>query len=186
MVGRTIPNNDEISNALCSHWEGAYFFSQKNTDEQNTQRPERWWPLPLPLPRREGEWLPRYPYGLDVGFVLSLISFENSSNVLWYLYAGGVLWDRNCAQMRSVTSVSSVRERNTLCERERYSLWEKRISSVRERTPLHVRKNSPPCEKELPKKSWCKEIKSPKAYLIIKPPLPRFKNMLFSIREHAL
>ena len=85
--------------------------------------PDPSWPLPLPLPRREGEWLPRYPYGLDVGFVLSLISFENSSNVLWYLYAGGVLWDRNCAQMRSVTSVSSVRERNTLCERERFPLW---------------------------------------------------------------
>ena len=45
MVGRTIPNNDEISNALCS------------------------------------------------------------------LYAEGVLWNRNCAQMRSVTSVSSVRKR---------------------------------------------------------------------------
>ena len=30
---------------------------------------------------------------------------------LWYLYAGGVLWVRNCAQKGSVKSVSSVRER---------------------------------------------------------------------------
>ena len=47
---------------VSSHQVGAFYFSQKNTEEQNTQRPERWWPLPLPLPRREGEWLPRYPY----------------------------------------------------------------------------------------------------------------------------
>ena len=33
-----------------------------------------------------------------------------SYNVLWILYAGGVLWARNCAQMRSVKSVSSVRD----------------------------------------------------------------------------
>ena len=30
---------------------------------------------------------------------------------LWYLYAGGVLWVRNCAQKGSVKSVSSVREK---------------------------------------------------------------------------
>ena len=33
------------------------------------------------------------------------------------LYAEGVLWARNSAQKCSVKSVSSVRERNTLCER---------------------------------------------------------------------
>ena len=65
-------------------------------------------------------------------------------------------------------------------------LWEKEIPSVREKDFLRARKNSPPCEKELPKKSWCKEIKSPKAYLKTIPPLPQFKNMLFSMREHAL
>ena len=78
------------------------------------------WPLPRPLPRRDGECSPRYPYKKDVGFALSLISIENSSNALWTLYAGGVLWDRNCAQMRSVTSVSSVR---------------KKISFVKDKTP---------------------------------------------------
>ena len=34
-----------------------------------------------------------------------------SCNVLWYLYAGGLLWVRNSAQMGSVKSVSSVREK---------------------------------------------------------------------------
>ena len=34
-----------------------------------------------------------------------------SSNVLCILYAGGLLWNRNSAQMGSVKSVSSVREK---------------------------------------------------------------------------
>ena len=76
------------------------------------------WPLPRPLlapppspPRREGEWSPRYPYGLDVGCLLPLIGIYDSWNALWYLYAGGLLWDRNWAQKGSVKSVSSVREK---------------------------------------------------------------------------
>ena len=110
---------------VSSHGEGAFYFSQSNTEEQNTQsftetlsqpitqnvtanvswkasvtsvcrrRSVTEWPLPRPLPRREGEWSPRYPYKKDVGFALSLISIENSSNALWYLYAEGVLWARN-------------------------------------------------------------------------------------------
>jgi len=39
------------------------------------------------------------------------------------------------------------------CERKKYPLCEKEISSVRERTPLREKKNSPPCEKGLPKES---------------------------------
>ena len=89
MVGRTIPNNDEISNALCSHWEGAYFFSQKNTEEQNTQG---------------------FTETLSQPITQNLTAIF-SWNVLWYLYAGGVLWARNSAQMGSVKSVSSVREK---------------------------------------------------------------------------
>ena len=224
MVGRTIPNNDEISNALCSLYaEGVLWLSGPS--------PNPSWPLPLPLPRREGEWLPRYPYGLDVGFVLSLISIENSSNVLWYLYAGGVLWVRNaggkvllnlwvlwekensfvrektpqrvtCVSFhsesvfyfsqiyteeqntqrptetlsqpitQSVTanvswkaSVTSVCRRRSVgstlcanevcyicefCERKKYPLWERKISSVREKDTLCEKKEYPPCEKELP------------------------------------
>jgi len=69
-------------------------------------------PLPQPLPRREGEWSPRYPYKKKIGFVLSLNSIYDSFNALWYLYAGGVLWVRNCAQMSSVKSVWSVREKS--------------------------------------------------------------------------
>ena len=76
------------------------------------------WEAPPPSPpRREGEWSPRFPYRVDVGFVLSLISIYDSFNTLGYLYAEGVLWVRNCTQKNSVKSVSSVRERNILCER---------------------------------------------------------------------
>ena len=99
------------------------------------------------------------------------------ATLLWTRNAGGkillnlwVLWEKE---------IPSVREKDFLCDRERYSLWEKEISSVR-------KKHYPPCEKELPKKSWCKEIKKPKAYLKTKLPLPQFMNMLFSMREHAL
>ena len=35
------------------------------------------------------------------------------SYALWILYAGGLLWVRNCAQKGSVKSVSSVREKNS-------------------------------------------------------------------------
>ena len=70
------------------------------------------WPLPRPHPRREGEWLPRYPCEEDTRLVLSLIAIYNSSNALWTLYAGGLLWARNCAPKRSVKSVSSVREKS--------------------------------------------------------------------------
>ena len=52
-----------------SHW-GYVLFLTENTEEQNTQGSERWWPLPRPLPRREGEWSPRYPYKKDVGFIM--------------------------------------------------------------------------------------------------------------------
>ena len=44
-----------------SHRVGVFFFSQKNTDEQIIQRPERWWPLPptpagpSPFPSPEGK-----------------------------------------------------------------------------------------------------------------------------------
>ena len=40
---------------VSSHRVGAFSFSQIYTEEQNTQAHRRWWPLPLPLPRREGE-----------------------------------------------------------------------------------------------------------------------------------
>ena len=32
---------------VSSHRVGVFFFSQIYTEDQNTQRPERWWPLPL-------------------------------------------------------------------------------------------------------------------------------------------
>ena len=68
-----------------------YFFSQRTQRNRTHRVSERWWPLPLPLPRREGAWSPRYPYKKDVGYLLSLIRANISYNVLWNLYAGGVL-----------------------------------------------------------------------------------------------
>ena len=97
---------------VCHLIEWVCSFSHRRTQKNRTHRvSERWWPLPRPLPRREGEWSPRYPYKKEIGFVLSLISIYDSFNVLWYLYAGGVLWVRNGAQKGSVKSVCSVREK---------------------------------------------------------------------------
>ena len=90
------------------------------------ERKERTWerkrPLPRPLPRREGAWSPRYPYKKDVGYLLSLIRANISSNALWTLYAGGLLWARTVRQKTPWT----------LC-----ALWEINLSSVRER-PHHA------------------------------------------------
>ena len=71
------------------HTVGAFYFSQIYTDEQNTQRPTETLSQPI-------------SQNLTATF---------SSNALWYLYAGGVLWVRNSAQICSVKSVSSVREK---------------------------------------------------------------------------
>ena len=97
-----------------SYREGAYYFSQKNTDEQNTQRPTETLSQPI-------------SQNLTAIF---------GSNVLWYLYAGGVLWVRNCAQICSVKSVRSVRDKiphelncaqNVLLNL--WVLWEKKLPS---------------------------------------------------------
>ena len=74
---------------MSSHSVGAFYFSQIYTDEQNTQRPTETSSQPI-------------SQNLTAIF---------GSNVLWILYAGGVLWVRNCAQKGSVRSVSSVREK---------------------------------------------------------------------------
>ena len=74
---------------VSSHSEGAYFFSQNNTDEQNTQ----YFTETLSQP------------------ISQSVTATFSYNVLWILYAGGVPWDRNYAQKGSVKSVSSVREK---------------------------------------------------------------------------
>ena len=77
-----------------------FFFSQKNTDEQNTQHSTETLSQPI-------------SQNLTAIF---------GSYVLWYLYAGGVLWDRNCAQKGSVKSVCSVRKKTL--QRERKNLYE--------------------------------------------------------------
>ena len=88
------------------HTVGAFYFSQKNTEEQISQRPTE--TLSQPISQN--------------------VTATFSYNVLWYLYAEGVLWARNRALKTSVTSVFSVREK-------KYPAWEKGMSSVRENTP---------------------------------------------------
>ena len=97
----------------------AFFFSQIYTDEQNTQHSTE--TLSQPISQS--------------------VTATFSYNVLWYLYAGGLLWDRNSAQKGSVKSVSSVRERNVLRERitspqvlHTCALWEKETLCSGERT----------------------------------------------------
>ena len=102
------------------HTVGAFYFSQKNTEEQNTQGQKDSGPSPLPLPRREGEWSPRYPCEVDV--CLDLLSYWQScrGNLTYYAppCGGGVgggatiLWARNVGWKGSVNSVDSVREKN--------------------------------------------------------------------------
>ena len=90
---------------VTSHSEGGFYFSQKNTEEQNTQSFTETLSHPI-------------TQNLTATF---------SYNVLWYLYAEGLLWVRNGAQKGSVKSVGSVREK----------------------IPQHERKNSPTCEKDV-------------------------------------
>ena len=89
---------------LCALWEKKrphrvsqlFFFSQRNTDEQNTQHSTETLSQPI-------------SQNLTATF---------SSNALWTLYAGGLLWARNCAQKCSVNSVSSVRDKTPQRERK--------------------------------------------------------------------
>ena len=71
------------------HTVGAFYFSQKNTEEQNTQHSTETLSQPI-------------SQNLTATF---------SSNALWTLYAGGLLWARNSAQKCSVNSVRSVRDK---------------------------------------------------------------------------
>ena len=68
------------------------FLSQKITEEQNTQGSTE--TLSQPISQN--------------------VTATFSWNVLWILYAGGVLWVRNSAQKCSVKSVSSVRDKTPL------------------------------------------------------------------------
>ena len=52
--------------------------------------------------------IPQRPWGRQISQNLTATF---SSNALWTLYAGGLLWARNCAQKCSVNSVRSVRDK---------------------------------------------------------------------------
>ena len=97
---------------VSSHREGAFYFSQKNTEEQNTQGFTE--TLSQPISQN--------------------VTATFSWNVLWILYAGGVLWARNSTPKRSVKSVSSVREK----PHQRFVC----VLSHRERTFFFSQKNT--------------------------------------------
>ena len=95
---------------LCALWEKTYphtptmfFFSQNNTDEQNTQQFTETLSQPI-------------SQNLTATF---------SYNVLWYLYAEGVLWVRNVG-WKDLLNL--------------WVLWEKKLPSVKKNSlsPLHV------------------------------------------------
>ena len=95
---------------LCALWEKTYphtptmfFFSQNNTEEQNTQQLTETLSQPI-------------SQNLTATF---------SYNVLWYLYAEGVLWVRNVGWKVLLNL---------------WVLWEKKLPSVRKNSlsPLHV------------------------------------------------
>ena len=114
---------------VLSHREGAFYFSQIYTEEQNTQGFTETLSQPI-------------SQNLTATF---------SYNVLWYLYAEGVLWDRNSAQICSVRSVSSVREKTPHELNSAQMSSVKSVRSVREKTHQSERYKSPPWEKKLPK-----------------------------------
>ena len=107
---------------VSSHRVGVFYFSQIYTEEQNTQRPTETLSQPI-----------------SQNFTAKI-----SYNVLWILYAGDVLWDRNCAQKGSVRSVSSVRERNTHSERKNYPQWEKEQPKNLVSRPIGVASHTTP------------------------------------------
>ena len=74
---------------VSSHRVGAFYFSQNNTDKQNTQH---------------------FTETLSQPITQNLTAIFGS-NALCSLYAEGLLWARHCAPKISVNSVRSVREK---------------------------------------------------------------------------
>ena len=134
-----------------------FFFSQKITDKQNTQRPTETLSQPI-------------SQNLTAIF---------SSNALCALYAEGLLWTRNCAPKCSVNSVRSVREKNILCERRNFPRHFSNVLFLTEYTEEQNTQHSTetlsqPISQNLTATEASPHCSTP------------FKNMPFSIREHAL
>ena len=128
--------------------EVAFYFSQKNTEEQNTQHSTE--TLSQPISQN----------------LTAIFSW----NVLWYLYAGGVLWDRNVGWKGSVRSVSSVREKDLYEECKQSSRgnltyylliwnksagWRKILTTHQADHPQNTQLSSPTTEDITHKKSAC-------------------------------
>ena len=142
---------------VLSYREDAFYFSQSNTEEQNTQRSTE--TLSQPISQN--------------------VTATFGSNALWTLYAGGVLWTRNRAPKTSVNSVRSVREKTP-----------QRISSVishMEGAFYFSQKNTDEQNTQGFTETLSQPITQNLTATEASPHCPTpFKNMPFSIREHAL
>ena len=90
-----------------------FFFSQKNTDEQNTQRPTETLSQPI-------------SQNLTATF---------SSNALWTLYAGGVLWARNVRLNAPWTLCALWEKKPPKHKRKTSQAWEINLPSMRDKPP---------------------------------------------------
>ena len=95
---------------------GCVLFLTENTEEQNTQSFTETLSQPI-------------SQNLTAVF---------GSNVLWILYAGGLLWARNCAPKSSVNSVHSVREKTPQRERKPSTKYASRPIGVTSHTNYHL------------------------------------------------
>ena len=101
------------------HTSPIFFFSQKNTEEQNTQHSTETLSQPI-------------SQNLTATF---------GSNALWTLYAGGLLWARNCVPQSSVNSVCSVREKTPQREKKIPTHYASSLIGVTSHTtPLSIRR----------------------------------------------
>ena len=116
---------EDISFSLWGH----FFFSQKYTEKQNTQRPTE--TLSQPISQN--------------------VTANLSWNVLWILYAEGLLWARNVRQKNLLNlwvlwekEIPTVRERDTHSERKNYPQWEKEQPKNLVSSPIGVTSHTTP------------------------------------------
>ena len=127
-----------------------FFLSQKNTDEQISQRCTE--TLSQPISQN--------------------VTATFSSNALWTLYAGGLLWARNSAKKCSVNSVRSVRDKTPLRVSKMFFFSQK--DTDEQNTQRSTETLSQPISQNLTATEASPHCPT------------HFKNMPFTIREHAL
>jgi len=132
---------------MSSHSVGAFYFSQIYTDEQNTQSFTETSSQPI-------------SQNLTAIF---------GSNVLWILYAGGLLWVRNCAQ-KILFNLCALWEKNMFSVKKERCLGKLKMSGYftihirlfsrkrsfwTKKTPFNIREHAFHGARTCP--SWCKK-----------------------------